>query len=541
MATTVFFGGTIVSNFGADASESTSEGATAIAIADGSIVAIGADALDLMDGGVEAVDIAGGVITPSFGDGHAHPLQGGLEKLGPQIRACASVDEIVACVREWADAHPDDEWIYGASYDATLAPGGLFDARWLDTARPDRPVVLRAWDYHTVWVNSEALRRAGIDASTPEPPLGRIPRRADGTPLGTLQEPGAVDLLLPVEPGRTHEERVEALSLATAEYAALGLTWIQDAWVEPAEVDAYLDAAARGVLATRVNLALRADPLRWRDQLEGFAAARAQVVAFGHDLLTADTIKVFVDGVVENHTAAMLADYTDTPGDRGLPNWSASELTDAAIELDRIGFQLHFHAIGDAACRTALDVFEAVEAANGKRDRRPVIAHVQLADPADLPRFRALGVIANFEPLWAQLDPMMVDLTIPRLGPDREQLQYPIRSLLEDGAAVSFGSDWPVSSKDWRTGVTTAVTRQTADQVPDGGWTPGERIDLPSALHAYSGAVAWQAFDEHRWGSLRLGGAADLLWLDRDPRSSDPHQLSTIRVLGTWVNGVRRA
>ncbi|WP_285115196.1 amidohydrolase [Leifsonia sp. fls2-241-R2A-40a] len=535
MSTTVFTGGTILSSYRADAEEY-----SAIAVEDGRVIATGTDAVALRAGGAETVDLLGGVLAPAFGDGHAHPLQGGLEKLGPQVRACGSVAEVVACVKEWADAHPEQEWIYGGSYDATLAPEGMFDARWLDEAVPDRPVVLRAWDYHTVWVNSEALRRAGIDASTPEPALGRIPRRPDGSPLGILQEPGAVDLLLPVEPGRSHEERVEALRLATADYAELGIAWIQDAWVEPAEVEAYLEASGRGFLSTRVNLALRADPLRWRDQVPAFVESRRRVEELGDPLLSAGTVKVFVDGVIENHTAAMLADYTDTPGDRGLPNWDAAELTAAAVTFDKLGFQLHLHAIGDAATRTALDVFEQVERTNGARDRRPVIAHVQVVDPDDLPRFARLGVIANFEPLWAQLDPMMLDLTIPRLGPERERLQYPIRTLL-DSASISFGSDWPVSSPDWRPGVATAVTRQTDNGVPAAGWIPAERIPLTDALEAYSSGVAHQAFARTARGELRPGSAPDLVWLDTDPRHVDPHDLRSVRVLGTWVAGVRRA
>lgn len=537
MGATVFHSGTIVTRFGGN-DEAAGADSSAIAIDGDKIVALGDAALALLGSGAEDVDLAGGVIVPAFGDGHAHPLQGGLEKLGPQVRACTSVDEIVACVREWADAHPEQEWIYGGSYDATLAPDGMFDARWLDEASPDRPVVLRAWDYHTVWVNSEALRRAGIDASTPEPPLGRIPRREDGSPLGILQEPGAVDLLLPVEAGRTHEERVEALRLATLDFAALGISWIQDAWAEPADVDAYLAASERGMLATRVNLALRADPFTWRDQLAGFAESRRRVEERADALLTANTVKVFVDGVVENHTAAMLDAYTDSPGDRGMANWSRDELIAAAIELDRLGFQLHLHAIGDAACRTALDVFEAVEAANGTRDRRPVIAHVQVVDPADLDRFARLGAIANFEPLWAQLDPMMVGLTIPRLGPEREGRQYPIRTL---GAAgpISFGSDWPVSDNDWRPGVATAVTRQTADLVPERGWTPAERIPIADALAAYTAGVAHQAFSDG--GALIPGAPADFVVLDRDPRTVEPHDLRTIQTCATYIAGRRRA
>jgi len=535
MTTTVFTNGTILASYRADAAEH-----TAAAIADGRVVAVDAEALALRGEAEETVDLLGGVLAPAFGDGHAHPVQGGLEKLGPQVRACTSVAEIVACVKEWADTHPEQEWIYGGSYDATLAPEGMFDARWLDDAVPDRPVVLRAWDYHTVWCNSEALRRAGIDASTPEPALGRIPRREDGAPLGILQEPGAVDLLIPAEPGRTHEERVEALRLATAAYAELGIAWVQDAWVEPAEVEAYLDASIRGVLSTRVNLALRADPVTWRDQVPAFVESRRRVEELGDPLLTASTVKVFVDGVIENHTAAMLADYTDIPGDRGLPNWEARELAAAAVTFDKLGFQLHLHAIGDAAARTALDVFEEAERVNGARDRRPVIAHVQVVDPVDLPRFERLGVIANFEPLWAQLDPMMLDLTIPRLGSERERLQYPIRTLLES-ASVSFGSDWPVSSADWRPGVATAVTRQTDAREPEAGWTPAERIPLTDALEAYSSGVAYQAFARTSRGELRPGSSPDLVWLDTDPRHVDPHDLRSVRVLGTWVAGARRA
>lgn len=534
MPVTVLINGKVLAGYGNDSPEQ-----CALALEDGRVLAVGSAAESLRDSADDVVDLAGGIVAPAFGDGHAHPVQGGLERLGPQLRACASVAEIVAEVKSWADEHPDQDWIYGASYDATIAPDGLFDARWLDDAAPGRAVVLRAWDYHTLWLNSEALHRAGITAETPEPALGRIPRRDDGTPLGVLQEQGAADLLTHVEPGRTNEERVAAIALATAEYASLGVAWVQDAWVESADAAAYLEASRLGLLSTRVNLALRADPLRWRAQADEFSAIRTQVEALGDPLLTASTVKVFVDGVVENHTAAMFEPYTDAPGDTGLPNWREDELAEAAIAFDRLGFQLHLHAIGDAACRTALDVVEAVEIANGPRDRRPVIAHVQLAAQADLDRFAGLGVIANFEPLWAQLDPPMLDLTLPRLGPVRGGSQYPIRTLLQN-ARISFGSDWPVTSLDWRPGVATAVTRQTADRMPAGGWTPAERIPLDDALVAYSAGVAYQAFADDGRNPLQVGDRPDLVWLDRDPRRLDPHRLDEVTVLGTWIAGERR-
>ncbi len=510
-----------------------------MAIRDNRIIAFDA-AADALTDEATVIDLNGDVIAPTFGDGHAHPTLGGLETVGPLTRSCQSVDEIIAEVKRWAEAHPDRDWIRGASYDASLAPGGLFDARWLDEAVPDRPVWLRAWDYHTLWVNSEALRRAGITAETPEPALGRIVRRPDGSPLGTLQEPGACDLIGAVDPGYSPDERVLAIDRATTHLAELGIGWAQDAWVEQDDLDAYLEAARRNRLHIRINLALRADPLNWREQVERFRAQRAQVQQANYPLLTADTVKVFVDGVIENHTGALLEDYADTPGDRGMSNWAVDELTQAAIAFDRDGFQLHFHAIGDAASRIALDVFEAVAAANGPRDRRSVVAHVQLVDQADLARYAKLGIIANFEPLWAQMDDLMVQLTVPHLGPERVARQYPIHTL-DAAGAISFGSDWPVSSADWRTGVRVAITRQTEGGEPNGGWVPAERLSVERALHAYTAGVAYQAFAEGEWGTLAVGGAADFIRLSAVPAETDPSQLASIQVHETWVNGQLRS
>ncbi|NKX53014.1 amidohydrolase [Arthrobacter mobilis] len=532
MTLTIFHSGTIAAD-----PATGQEGPTALAVADGEIVAVGEAALTLLAEADETVDLDGGYLSPSFADGHAHPLFGGLEDLGPQIRSCHSVEQIVESVRAWAQENPDAEWIIGASYDATLAPDGLFDAAWLDAAVPERPVLLRSWDYHTIWVNSAALAAAGIDAETPEPALGRIVRRADGSPLGTLMEPGAIDLVLAVTPGFSLEQRVSALQTATAKYAAAGLTWIQDAWVEPDNVEAYLTAAAQGRLNARINLAFRADPVTWRDQPEAFEAARRQVAELDSPLLTAGTVKFFLDGIIESRTACMLSPYTDAPDDSGLPNWATDELHDAMATFDRLGFQLHLHAIGDAAVRMALDGLEEVQRRNGARDRRPVIAHLQVIDPADIPRFAELGVVANFEPLWACADDVMRLLTIPRLGEKRAELQYPIASLTRAGVQVSFGSDWPVTGHHPVPGLATAVTRQTPDHAPDGGWLPNERIDVETALAAYTSGVAWQAFAEDRWGALRPGMSADLVWLAQDPRTVPAGELSAVEIRGTWLAG----
>ena len=522
----------------------------ALLVSDGVITALGEAATTLAaELGAHEVDLDGGFLMPSFGDGHAHPLLGGLEFVGPAVRPCNSVAEIVEAVRVFADANPDAEWIVGASYDGSLAPDGLFDARWLDAAVPDRPVVLRAWDYHTVWCNSVALERAGLTPDTPDPVLGELPHRADGSVLGTLREWGAVDLVTAVMPPRDEDVRIAALGTAADYYLARGVTWVQDAWVEPGDVDTYVEAARRGALRIRFNLALYADPRYFDTQLEHFAEAKRRVAELGSPFLTAQTVKFFADGVVENETGALLAPYcsglhdhggqerSDSGDVHGMQVWEGQSLAEAARRVDELGLQIHIHAIGDAAVRQALDAIEYAVTCNGPRDRRPVIAHVQLVDGADMERFATLGVIPNMQPLWAQEDALMTVLTIPRLGRERADKQYRIRTLADSGAPLAFGSDWPVSSGAPLDGIAVAVSRQTAEGEPEGGWTPDEILTIERALAAYTAGVAEQAFAEDVWGRLGPGASADLVWLDRDPRDVPALELPTLRVRGTYVRG----
>ncbi|WP_168625680.1 amidohydrolase [Cryobacterium sp. BB307] len=529
----LFTGGTIWTGHGRP-------DASAVLVVDGRIHAIGPEAHDSAPDGTETVHLVGGFLMPSFGDGHAHPIFGGLEDAGPRVRGCTSIAEIVEEVRHYADAHPDREWIIGASYDGSLSPGGLFDARWLDEAVPDRPVILRAWDYHTVWVNSRALELAGIDANTPEPVLGEIPRRPDGSPLGTLREWGAVELVTRASGGFSLDERVDALARATRQFASLGVTWVQDAWVEPDDVDVYLEAARRGVLATRVNLALLADPRVFPDALPALVETRRRVEAAGSPLLTAHSVKFFADGVVENETGALLEPYCSGMHDHGMLVWEPEHLARSVAAVDAAGFQPHIHAIGDRAVRVALDAIEYAASVNGPSANRPVIAHAQLVSEADRARFARLRVIANMQPLWAQLDALMTLLTVPRLGEDRADRQYAMRSLLDDGGALSFGSDWPCSSAAPLDGIAVATSRTTASGDPAGGWTPHERLDIATALAAYTSGVATQALADRTdapWGRIEVGVSADLVWLERDPRTTDRTTMPDIAVRATYLAG----
>lgn len=504
----------------------------AVAIQGGLIVALDEDALDLA-GGADKVDLAGRTLVPGFHDGHIHPLWGGAQLQGAPIAEVRSLDELLAALAGFAHQHPERAWITGFGYPPPLLTRGLGDAALLDRVVPDRPVALTASDGHTMWVNTAALAAAGITASTPDPPLGAIARREDGSPLGTLLE-AATDLIDAVVPPTTSaEKRMGALS-AMQLLARAGITWVQDAMNEPDDVDVYLALAREGLATARVNAALRALPGEWEDQRPGFRSARERGERAATSV-TARTIKYFADGIIESGTAALLDPYCD--GSAGIANWSDEELAAAVTALDGDGFQTHIHAIGDAGVRLALDAIETAARRNGTRDRRPVIAHTQLVHPDDHDRFAALGVIANFEPLWAQLDPLMLELTIDRLGPERSAWQYPIASMVRSGATVTFGSDWPVSSMVPMEGLAVAVTRQTSDGDPPGGWLPEQRIDLATGLRAYTAAGAFQAFADGEQGRIAEGFRADLVVLDGDLDTVPPAEIAQIKVETTYLDG----
>ncbi len=498
--------------------------ADAVLVRDGMVVGFDAGAAVV----AEVVDLGGGYLLPAFGDGHAHPVFAGLQPQGPRIDGLTSVAAVVGAVREFALRHPTAEWIVGGGYDPTLAPGGEFDARWLDDAVPDRPVVLRCADYHGVWCNTAALRR--IESTDVEGVL----RRADGSPLGTLHEWDACALVLDLVPPRSPAQLEVAVREASRVYAAAGVTWVQDAWVDPGAglTEAYLAAAG----PVRIALALRADPGKWPGQLDACHAERAAVRAAGvGDLVTADTVKFFADGVIENGTASLLEPYQDAPHSHGSPVWQPKALADAVADVDRAGFDVHIHAIGDAGVRAALDAVEHLRRVNPSRERRPVIAHLQLVHPDDVPRFARLGVVANFEPLWAQCDPVQPLLTVPRIGERRARAQYPIRALYDSGAHVSFGSDWPVSSPEPLAGIQTAVTRRAGEDAPALGAAQG--LTVAQALAAYTSGSAYQAHADRTRGVLAPGRVADLVHLAANPLRVPTSAIGEIPVLGTWLAG----
>ena len=506
----------------------------AVVIRDGRIIALGDVARSMhVDHVIDARD---GFLLPAFGDGHVHPIFGGLEQHFAEVRRGTSVEEVAQIVGEWAREHPEAEWIRGEGFDPTLAAGGVFRAEWLDAQVPDRPVVLRATDYHTVWVNSAALARANYRRGLTQPHDGEIMLDDAGEPVGTLREWGAwrpvYDLMPPVTPAQA----TAALDYATVGFAAAGITWIQDAWVEAHDISLWLAALDAGVVQVDADLALWADPNTWRDQLDGFDHARREIQARGQQRISANTIKFFADGVIESATGALLEPYCDCPHSKGIPNWERDELRAAVEAVDALGFTPHIHAIGDAAVRNALDAIEFAASVNQPRDRRWTICHVQLVDAPDLDRFAQLGVIANFEPYWSKFDSWQSELNTHRLGQERLNRQFQTATLMRHGARVSFGSDWPVTTFAPLDGIQVAVTRQLdADSEP---WMPEERLSVDQALTAYTHGVAFQSGRDDA-GVIRPGARADLTLLGADPRQCDAMEIDQIEVLGTWRAGDR--
>ncbi|MEY2443522.1 MAG: hypothetical protein QOE00_102 [Ilumatobacteraceae bacterium] len=532
MSRVLFTGGPIITFDGSPT--------TALAVDGERIVATGNDATSWSAGFDEVVRLDGRALVPAFRDGHAHPLHGGMNRNELDLTGVGTFDEVIERVRQWAVAHPDDAWIVGHCYAPTVLPRGVGQAEWLDAACGDRPVVLFPTDYHALWANSAALAAGGVTASTPDPELGTIVRHADGRPVGMLLEHGAMELVEQQMPPTSREARDRGLVEAMHALSSEGIVWAQDAVVELDELEVYADGARRGALTCRINAAFKADPVLWLQQRPRFLEARRtlEMDASASLWLGARTVKFFADGVIEAGTGFLLEPYEDAPHTCGLPNWSAEGLKEAVRAFDADGFQIHIHAIGDAGVRIALDAIDHAARLNGRRDRRPVIAHTQLVHPADRPRFAALGVIANFEPLWACLDPSQVELTLPRIGPERSSLQYPIATLARLGATVSFGSDWPVSSHRPLDGLAVAVTRRNDKGEPVDGWLPEERISILQAIRAYSAGSAFQAFDDDA-GTLSVGARADLVVLDSDITAIAGDEVPGAHVEQTWVNGTR--
>jgi predicted amidohydrolase YtcJ len=382
-------------------------------------------------------------------------------------------------------------------------------------------------------VNSKALEIAGITKETPDPPRGRIERDPKtGEPTGTLRE-AATSLVKNKIPQYTHDECVTGLRRGLELASRLGITSVQEAAAKDYHLNALAALDHSEELTVRTVAALRLDPEKHSTQLGQFVEWRSK---YRGKRLRATSVKIFLDGVIESRTAAMLEPYLGG-NDQGWLNLEPEVLKPVAAELDRLGFQIHIHAIGDRAIQCSFDALEFARARNGSRDSRHHLAHIQLFDPSDVARFRRLGVIANFQPFWASADDYIVKMTEPILGPKRSRWLYPIRSVADTGAVIVGGSDWNVTTMNPLDAIQVAVTRRGLDDGPGPAWIPEELVDLPLMLAAYTINGAYVNFQQSETGSIETGKAADLIVLDRNLFDIPKHEIHRAKVLLTLLEG----
>jgi predicted amidohydrolase YtcJ len=522
--------------------------AEAVAVRAGKVAAVGTDAdvRALVGSGTDVIDLAGRMLVPGFQDAHVHPVSGGLDRLRCDLTELHSREDYLRRIEAYAAEHPDREWILGGGWSMDQFPGGTPRRDLLDAIVPDRLVYLPNRDGHSAWVNSRALELAGIDAATPDPADGRIEREADGAPTGSLHE-GAGNLVGDLAPVPTPDDVYRGVLEGQRYLHGLGITAWQDAAVSATDwgdnYGAYRVAAERGELTGRVIGALWWDRERDEDQIEELERFREE----GRVGRFAPTsVKIMQDGVCETFTAAVLEPYLDAGGrpteNRGISFVDPDALRRAVTALDAHGFQVHFHALAERAVRECLDAVEAALRANGPGDGRHHLAHLQVVHPDDVPRFRELRAVANAQPLWAAHEPQMDDLTIPFLGEPRWRWQYPFGSLARSGASLCFGSDWSVSTPDPLQALHVAVNRVMPEHYLYGSgvtevFLSEERLDLATALAAYTIGSAFVNHLDDVTGSIEVGKLADLAIVDRDLFAHPREEIGSARIDATYVEG----
>ena len=520
--------------------------AQALAIRDDEIVYVGSDegASDFIGSDTEVIDLDGKMVLPGFIDSHSHP-EAYLGAIMVDLRGGRSLEDYQKTLREFAEKNPDKPAIRGSGWSNAVFPVTGPKKADLDAVVGDKPVALISGDGHSLWVNSKALELGGVTAKTANPAGGVIERdRRTGEPTGTLRETAA-ELVSGKLPAFTVEERMEGL-LGFQEMAAkAGVTTVHDAALgisdaggepNPTAVEAYERLEKAGKLTVRFRGSQLVTPKMTVDDVARFTKVREENKG---GLFEANSTKYFVDGVVEGTTAYLLKPYVHRPGYTGELMWDPAKLDEMVTAVDRAGLQLHFHAIGDAAVRVALDAIQKAEEANGPRDRRPLITHLQLVADSDRPRFKELGVIGAPQPFWFQKGGFYEKIEAPYLGEERASHEYPMQSLIDAGARMASASDFPVTVPfNPVIGIERGVTRRGEaaageDQVlgPDEGATVQEMIES----FTYNGAYA--NFLEKDVGSLDVGKLADVIVLDRNLLAVPPDEIGDARVLLTLLEG----
>jgi predicted amidohydrolase YtcJ len=514
--------------------DSTRPNATAVAVKGGRIVYVGdfAGTDTLIGAKTKVVELSGRMLLPAFHDSHVHPVTTGLRLSECALDDLTTPEQVADSIAKCAKAHPTDAWFRGHGWQLPVFPHANPSRQLLDSLVPDRPAYVRAADGHSAWVNSRALELAHVTRRTMNPADGRIERDAAGNPSGTLRE-GATDLVSAFLPKTTPEQRVTGLEGALRIANSFGIIGLQEASADSDILVAYETLDKRNALTARVVASIYVDPAAGVQQIAQMQRLRSQ---FDGGRLRVRGAKIFADGVIEAHTSALLEPYLDTHN-RGPANLTPAAFDSLAIALDKAGFQIHVHAIGDRAVRMALDAIEAAQRANGAHDARDHIAHLEMIDTLDVPRFKKLGVFANFQPLWAFRDSYIKDLTEPVLGPARSSRLYPLGDVAAAGGTIVAGSDWGVSSINPLEAIEVGVLRCDPAGPACVTWLPKETVSLDRMIAAYTIVGAQLAFDEKNTGSITVGKAADLIVLDHDLFAIPPTQIPKTHVLLTLLDG----
>lgn len=479
------------------------------------------------DAGV--IDGDGSTLLPGLIDAHGHIIDLGFQYVRIQLAGTTSLTEAQERIRRYAGERPQLPWLRGAGWNQVIWKLGRFPlASELDAAVADRPVVLERVDGHALWLNSAALRAAGITRDTADPMGGRIERDPDGNPSGVLVDK-AMDLMDPVMPRPDAAESMSALKAALAHMNSVGLTSAGDAGVPADTIRLYRQLADQGQLPVRMYAMI----LEVGDDFRTLSKD-GPLIGYGQDRLTVRSVKLFADGALGSRGAALLAPYSDKPDQRGLLFMSDTDMERKIQTALGAGYQVNVHAIGDAANRQVLDGFEAAYKAVGGRELRNRIEHAQVVAPADIPRFRQLNLIASMQPTHATSDKNMA---LDRIGPERLKGAYAWRTFLDQGTRIAGGSDFPVESDNPFFGLHAAITRTDHEGQPPGGWHPEQAMTPIEAFRAFTLDAAYAAHWETRIGSLEPGKWADFILIDRDLFKIPPGEIWKIKVRQTWVAG----